>query len=249
MRVLPLLACLAIACGVVDADLDGFTAEQDCDDFNNLVFPGGNELCDGLDNDCNGVADDAYAAGGTVFYLDSDGDGFGATTGTAVACSAPTGFVATADDCDDLDGGVNPLADELCDGIDQDCDRRIDDNAVDAPVWHADYDQDGFGSELVVKRACEMPDGYVADSGDCNDFMGTVNPAGTERCDRIDNDCDREVDEPDAEDARDFYLDADADGFGDESAPLRAWPRCAATASTTTAMVCPTSAPCPPGAT
>ena len=74
---LPLRAlALLVGCAPIDEDQDGFTADVDCDDNDNLVFPGGNEICDGIDNDCNGTIDDEYASGGgLVFYIDADGVG------------------------------------------------------------------------------------------------------------------------------------------------------------------------------
>ena len=53
-------------------------------------------------------------------------------TGTAIpasttqACSAPSGYVANDDDCDDSDSAVNPGASEICNGVDDDCDTQID---------------------------------------------------------------------------------------------------------------------------
>ncbi|MFH1463508.1 MAG: MopE-related protein [Pseudomonadota bacterium] len=44
--------------GNIDADGDGWTiAEGDCDDTDATVYPGAEELCDGKDNDCDGVSD------------------------------------------------------------------------------------------------------------------------------------------------------------------------------------------------
>ena len=51
-----------------DQDGDGYAPPDDCDDHDDQVYPGAEELCDGLDNDCNGVIDDNSE--------DSDGDGF-----------------------------------------------------------------------------------------------------------------------------------------------------------------------------
>jgi len=168
------------------------------------------------------VRDDAYASGGQVYYVDADGDGFGSTSATWVACAPPDGFVDNAADCLDQDAGVHPSAPETCDLRDQDCDGDVDESAVDATLWHADWDQDGFGSATLVARACQAPPGYIRDDQDCNDFDLHVNPTASEACDLIDNDCDDRIDEPDADDARDWYLDADSDGFGDASSTVRA---------------------------
>ena len=57
----------------LDQDQDGWTGEEDCDDTNGAVFPGAGEVCDGIDNDCDGEIDE-YATDATVFYLDQDSD-------------------------------------------------------------------------------------------------------------------------------------------------------------------------------
>jgi len=207
---------LLVGCQTGDADYDGFTVEDgDCDDNDNLVYPGGNEICDGIDNDCSGVIDDDYASGGaTVFYVDEDGDGYGTTRGTRLACSAPEGFVADASDCNDEDEAIHPRAAELCNSGDDNCNGEIDEDAVDAPEWHADWDQDGYGSQSLVVRECEAPEGYITDASDCNDFDPFTNPLADEVCDFTDNNCDGTVDEDTAVDARTWFRDADTDGFG-----------------------------------
>jgi len=215
----PLLAlALLVGCAAGDADGDGFGASVDCDDDNPLIFPGAMERCDGVDNDCNGQADDSYSAEAVVFFLDEDGDGYGTTKASQMSCAdiAPAGFVADASDCDDTDRDVNPGAEELCNLTDDNCNRAIDDNPVDAPMWFADNDEDGFGSRTLNRRACEAPPGWIRDGGDCNDFDFLVNPNALEYCDGFDNDCDDETDEPDAEDHKVWYLDSDGDGHGDE---------------------------------
>ena len=57
----------------LDADGDGYI-EDDCDDNDANVHPGKEELCDGLDNDCDGDIDEEVQ---DLFYIDADGDGFG----------------------------------------------------------------------------------------------------------------------------------------------------------------------------
>ncbi|MFN7145552.1 MAG: putative metal-binding motif-containing protein, partial [Myxococcota bacterium] len=73
---------------------------------------------------------------------DADGDGF-----------------AREHECDDADPTVFPDAAETCDGIDQDCDGAIDEDATDAPTWHADRDGDGFGSPTDTQAACDATTG------------------------------------------------------------------------------------------
>jgi hypothetical protein len=96
---------------VYDQDADGFDdvayGGTDCDDHEALAYPGGVEVCDGVDNDCSGAADEAW---------DLDGDGY----------PDPTLCPGFGDDCDDSDATINPGADEICDGIDNDCDGVVD---------------------------------------------------------------------------------------------------------------------------
>ncbi len=119
-------AAVASIVPVDDADNDGFTVEQgDCDDNDDTVYPGAPETCDGVDNDCDSLVDDADpdVTGLLTWYLDADGDGYGDALTTAAACAAPAGYVDDDTDCNDADDTVFPGAAEVCeDGIDQDCD-------------------------------------------------------------------------------------------------------------------------------
>ncbi len=104
------------------------------------------------------------------------------------------GWAVDAGDCDDGDPGVNPDADEVCDGVDNDCDGYADLGAVDGDSGRLDVDGDGDGCETCVASACEQPAGRVADNTDCDDDDAAVNPGEEELCDGIDNDCDGVVD-------------------------------------------------------
>jgi hypothetical protein len=152
----------------VDADGDGFPSAEDCDDDNAAVNPSATELCDGLDNDCDGGLD-TDATDALTWYTDADNDSFGDLNSSLLACEAPTGAVANSADCDDNNSGVYPEAAELCDGLDNDCDADIDEDAIDKPTWYADADGDGFGDANVSLLACELPSGYTEDDTDCDD--------------------------------------------------------------------------------
>ena len=187
----------------------------DCDDGSAAINPSATELCDGVDNDCDGSVDEADASDATTWYADSDGDGFGDASSSTVSCYAPAGFVASSGDCDDDDAGISPAATELCDSVDNDCDGTVDEaDAADAATWYADADADGYGDPSSTSDACSQPGGYVADDDDCDDGDAAVNPAATELCDGVDNDCDGTIDEADATDATTWYIDTDSDGFG-----------------------------------
>ncbi len=210
-----------------DQDGDGFGSSEDCDDSDSSVHPGATELCDGLDNDCDGSVDEG-GQDGLIWYQDADGDGFGIGESAIMSCDQPAGYVATDGDCNDADPERNPDADELCDGLDNDCDDEIDElGAVDGlEVW-PDDDGDGWGdAEQDGILCCEIPEGYVDNGLDCDDSDDLLTPedldgdglagcngdcddadpardAGPERWDLTDNDCDGEpewllVPDPDA---------------------------------------------------
>ncbi|MBN2797663.1 MAG: putative metal-binding motif-containing protein, partial [Deltaproteobacteria bacterium] len=204
--------------GFADADGDGFAACEECDDNESAVFPGGEEVCDGLDNDCDGLVDDE-ASDALAWYADVDGDGYGNAAVSERACEAPAGFVSAAEDCDDLAAAAHPGGTEVCDGLDNDCDGTADVAATDASAWYADADGDHYGDPEAEVRACAAPQGHVATAGDCDDAHAAAHPGGVEVCDSLDNDCDGEVDE-DAADAPRWYQDLDDDGFGDAEVAL-----------------------------
>jgi len=196
----------------------GYYADSgDCDDTDATVNPAATEVCDGVDNDCDGSADGSDATDANTWYTDADGDGYGDASSSSVACDAPSGTSADSSDCDDTEASVYPSASETCDGLDNDCDGTVDEDATDVSEWFTDSDGDGYGDDATSTIACTAPSGSIALGGDCDDTDASINPAASEVCDGVDNDCDGSADGADAPGSSDFYADADSDGYGDAS--------------------------------
>ncbi len=195
-----------------DTDGDGYAEGDDCDDNNAAINPGATEVCDSVDNDCDGNTDED-PSDGTTYYADTDGDYYGDPGSTIEACERPADYRTNALDCDDTDGTISPSATEICDGIDNDCDTTIDVNAADATAWYPDGDSDGYGDESSPALVCSQPSGYIADGSDCNDADAAINPLAAETCDGTDDNC--SGNENDASDASTYYADLDHDYYGD----------------------------------
>ena len=172
-------------CPAQDNDGDGFTTSQDCNDNDPNIFPGSTELCNDVDDNCDGQIDEGFTI--LRYYLDNDGDGYGVPNPSVLSCAQPAGYSLTFDDCDDNDPSVNPgTVEGPYNGKDDDCDPTTPDD---------DLDGDGF---LLVD--------------DCNDLDSLINPTAAELCDDIDNNCNNEIDE--GLQLITGYLDMDNDGFG-----------------------------------
>jgi hypothetical protein len=188
---------------------------DDCDDLSADNNPVADELCDGSDNDCDGSIDEADAVDQSLWYEDGDGDGYGNALNMNIACDAPFGHVGNDDDCDDGNSTILPTADEVCDGVDNNCDGSTDDaTAVDTSTWYIDYDSDGEGSTAFVQTSCDQPIGFVDNDDDCDDTEPTILSTGSEVCDGLDNNCDGVVDDPSVLVLVDYYEDSDGDGYG-----------------------------------
>ncbi len=186
----------------------------DCDDTEPDRSPGALERCNSIDDDCDGEVDEGESSDGLLWFADNDGDGFGDPAVERRTCSSLGGWVADDGDCDDNDDTIRPGADELCDGIDRDCNGTPDDNPVDGTPWFHDRDGDGHAGAISPTWTCADPGNLSATSPDCDDTNPAVSPEGTEACNAIDDDCDGDIDEAGATGATTFFADSDQDGFG-----------------------------------
>lgn len=163
----------------------------DCDPYNPAIGPNVTEVCDEVDNNCDGNIDEGVT---TTFYADLDGDGYGDPNTSTEACSLTTGYSSDSSDCNDADPSIFPGNIEVCDGVDNNCDGSIDEGLTS--TFYADNDGDGYGDPNNTIEACSQPDNYRTDNTDCNDNDLNIYPGVTEICgDGLDNNCDGQIDE------------------------------------------------------
>lgn len=170
-----------------DDDDDGMADLDDCQPLDSTAFPGADERCDGLDQDCDGQVDEALVQ---PCYGGEEGtEGVGVCVSGQARCEAGV-FGACV-------GALAPAI-ETCDGRDEDCDGAIDEGLE--PGW-PDVDRDGFGDARAAPSCPALP-GQASQGNDCNDLDADVNPGAEDRlglggqdvdCDGVDGDRDRLV--------------------------------------------------------
>ena len=188
----------------------------DCNDSSASVNPGATETCNGVDDNCSGQADESGAAGCETWYKDADGDGFGVAGDHQCLCGATGNYQAlAAGDCNDSASAVNPNAEEVCNGVDDNCNGQTDEGAPLCTTYYKDADGDGFGLSGDTVCACKVTGQYTAvKGGDCNDGNAQAFPGSPEVCNDIDDDCDGKIDEEGTQGCITLYKDADSDSYG-----------------------------------
>lgn len=184
-----------------DVDGDGFIAAEDCDDENPEVHPLAKEVCNDIDDNCDGVINN-NPEDGLIYLADFDGDGVGDDNAQFNLCAQEDGYVTigSGGDCNDDDASIFPGNIELCNEIDDNCNDEIDEEPENGVLFYVDVDGDGYGDANDVVNMCSMPEGYVENNTDCDDQSNITYPGSAE-----------------LDSQTDCMIDVDGDGFGEMS--------------------------------
>ncbi len=173
-----------------DIDIDGFgnptdsvlacfapfgyiSNAEDCNDTLAEINPGMSEVCNAVDDNCNGLVDDGLLL--QILYADGDGDDFGNPLIDTISCFVEIpGFVTDSTDCDDENNLIH---------------ARI--------LYFADTDSDSYGNAIDTIMYCDLfpPTGFVADSADCDDSNPYIYPGAIEIQNGLDDNCNEVIDE------------------------------------------------------
>jgi hypothetical protein len=145
---------------------------DDCNDLDPMIHPKAVEICNNIDDNCDGKTDEDLPP--VLLYPDTDGDGFGVSEGAMMgACGAVNGFSPKNGDCNDKNNKINPGAKEICNNVDDDCNGKIDNG---------------------VLPTCGV--GWCArTSSGCNPALCSPGQPRAEMCNGLDDDCNGMVDD------------------------------------------------------
>ncbi len=158
---------------------------------------------------CSGTYNYNWAAIGKVvdvfytWYKDYDDDGYSDGTSYTGTGEPPFGYhlaselIATSGDCNDEDAAINPGAEDVCDGVDNDCDGQIDEGENNPGCTDYYLDLDGDGNGTGESKCLCQPDGLYSatNDSDCDDENAAINPGAEEVYNGVDDNCDGQIDE------------------------------------------------------
>jgi hypothetical protein len=203
---------------VLDRDGDTYENIFDCNDLDASIHPNVEDVCDSVDNDCDGSIDEDTNA---LWFPDADLDGYGDVSVVIPEFDCEDrslkGWAPNNEDCDDSRYDVNPGEPEVCDAADNDCNGIVDDEeSLLFETWTRDADGDGYGGAESGRTVdCTSPGkDWTLQDGDCDDTNPDIRPGAGEVCDDVDNDCNNLIDDEPTDPAATWYLDGDGDGVG-----------------------------------
>jgi len=223
-------SCILPITYYADADVDGFgnpmvsqsscvvlagyvTNSTDCNDNNANVRPTATEICNTIDDNCNGQINEGIAF--TTYYADADLDGFGNPNLSQSSCVTVVGYVLNNTDCNDASAIIKPTAIEICNTVDDNCNGQINEGLVFVN-YYIDSDFDGYGAGTAQSSCIPLGNSYVTNNFDCNNNNPAIKPFGAEICNGIDDNCNALID--DGLSFINYYVDSDNDGYGAGSA-------------------------------
>ena len=202
-----------------DFDGDGVPNSQD-------AFP--EDPNESADTDADGIGDNADNCAELVNsdQVDTDADGIGDACDGCLDFDSDrygAGAACAGVDCDDNNDAVFAGAPEICNGLDDNCNDDVDEGLI--TTWYADADGDQFGDADVPMAACVGGSGWATDASDCNDTATLINPAATEICNGMDDDCDGQIDESRIDHLA-LWVSADAEAGAPETVTVEALDLC-----------------------